>query len=127
MQTAKEKFDILFNMDRNLALEFVRVTEAASIAAAEWIGLGDGKAADQAAVDQMRTRFNQIDFSARIAIGEGKKDEAAELYVGEEVGSGKSPRMDLAVGFRSPISHSLGVRKIFNSAHRNRHLNPSGF
>jgi len=84
-------------MDRNLALEFIRVTEAASIAAAAWIGLGDGKAADGAAVDQMRTRFNQIDFSGRIVIGEGKKDEAPELYVGEQVGTGNGPRMDLAV------------------------------
>lgn len=84
-------------MDRNLALEFIRVTEAASIAAAQWIGLGDGKAADGAAVDQMRTRFNQIDFSGRIVIGEGKKDDAPELYVGEQVGRGTGPRMDLAV------------------------------
>jgi len=84
-------------MDRNLALEFVRVTEAAAIAAAEWIGLGDGKAADKAAVDNMRTRFNQIDFSAIVRIGEGKKDEAAELYVGEELGTGKGPKMEIAV------------------------------
>ncbi len=84
-------------MDRNLALEFVRVTEAAAIAAAEWIGLGDGKAADKAAVDHMRSRFNHIDFSAIVRIGEGKKDEAAELYVGEELGTGKGPRMELAI------------------------------
>ena len=74
-------------MDRNLALEFVRVTEAAAIAAARWIGRGNARAADQAAVDEMRDRFNQIDFSGRIVIGEGSKDEAPELYVGERVGT----------------------------------------
>ncbi len=84
-------------MDRNLALEFVRVTEAAAIAAAKWIGRGDKKKADGAAVDEMRDRFNQIDFAGRIVIGEGQKDEAPELYMGEKVGRGKRPVMDLAV------------------------------
>ena len=84
-------------MDRNLALEFVRVTEAAAIAAAAWIGRGDKHRADGAAVDEMRARFNQIDFSGRVVIGEGKKDEAPELYTGEKVGRGLRPAMDLAV------------------------------
>lgn len=84
-------------MDRNLALEFVRVTEAAAIEAAKWIGKGDKHAADGAAVDAMRTRFNTIQFSARVVIGEGKKDEAPMLYTGEKVGKGKGPLMDLAV------------------------------
>ncbi len=84
-------------MDRNLALEFVRVTEAAAIAAAKWVGRGDKNAADQAAVDEMRARFNQIDFQGTIVIGEGAKDEAPELYTGEVVGAGKHPEMDLAV------------------------------
>ena len=84
-------------MDRNLALEFVRVTEAAAIAPASWIGRGDKNAADQAAVDEMRARFNQIDFAGTIVIGEGAKDEAPELYTGEKVGTGKGPEMDLAV------------------------------
>src|SRR3989344_6005882 len=75
-------------MDRNLALEFVRVTEAAAIAASAWIGRGVKHKADGAAVDEMRDRFNQIDFSGRIVIGEGAKDEAPELYTGEKVGSG---------------------------------------
>ena len=74
------------NMDRNLALEFVRVTEAAAIAAAGWVGRGDGKAADQAAVDEMRDRFNYVDFRGTVVIGEGAVDEAPELYVGEELG-----------------------------------------
>lgn len=85
------------NMDRNLALEFVRVTEAAAISAAKWIGRGDKNAADQAAVDAMRSRFNQIDFSGTVVIGEGKKDKAPMLYTGEKVGKGKDPAMDLAI------------------------------
>lgn len=84
-------------MDRNLALEFVRVTEAAAISAAGWIGRGDKNAADQAAVDVMRSRLNQLDFSGTVVIGEGKKDEAPELYIGEKVGRQKTPLMDLAV------------------------------
>jgi fructose-1,6-bisphosphatase II len=84
-------------MDRNLALEFVRVTEAAAIAAAKWVGKGDKNAADKAAVDAMRSRFNQIDFSGTIVIGEGSKDEAPELYTGEKVGKGMHPKMDIAV------------------------------
>lgn len=84
-------------MDRNLALEFVRVTEAAAIAASKWIGKGEAKKADGAAVDEMRDRFNQIDFAGTVVIGEGSKDEAPELYNGEKVGTGKGPKMDLAI------------------------------
>lgn len=83
-------------MDRNLALEFVRVTEAASIAASAWIGKGNKHAADGAAVVAMRERFNQIAFSGRVVIGEGEKDEAPMLYTGEKVGTG-GPEFDLAV------------------------------
>ena len=85
------------NMDRNLALEFVRVTEAAAIAAAKWMGKGDKNAADGAAVDEMRARFNQIDFRGRVVIGEGEKDQAPKLYTGEIVGKSKNPIMDLAI------------------------------
>ena len=88
---------LCINMDRNLALEFVRVTEAAAIAAAAWIGRGDAMAADGAAVDAMRERFNDISFSGRVVIGEGSKDEAPELYTGEKVGKGGKPLLDLAV------------------------------
>lgn len=84
-------------MDRNLALEFIRVTEAAAIEAARWIGRGDKKAADGAAVKAMRARFNAIDFLGTVVIGEGEKDEAPMLYTGERVGSGKELMMDLAV------------------------------
>lgn len=87
----------IFTMDRNLALEFVRVTEAAAIAAAAWVGRGDKNAADQAAVDAMRARFETIEFSAKVVIGEGEKDEAPALYVGEVLGDGKNEPFDLAV------------------------------
>jgi len=83
-------------MDRNLALEFVRVTEAAAIAASHWIGRGDKHAADGAAVKEMRDRFNQIAFSGTVVIGEGEKDEAPMLFTGEKVGTG-GPEFDLAV------------------------------
>jgi fructose-1,6-bisphosphatase II len=84
--------------DRNLSLDFVRVTEAAAIAAAQWVGKGEAKKADGAAVDEMRARFNQLDFRGKIVIGEGAKDEAPELYTGEIVGrrTGK-PTLDIAV------------------------------
>lgn len=80
-----------------MALEFVRVTEAAAIAAAKWIGKGDKNKADGAAVKQMRARFNQIDFAGVVAIGEGAKDMAPELYNGEKLGTGRGPKMDLAI------------------------------
>src|SRR3989344_2163090 len=81
----------------NLALEFVRVTEVAAIAAAKWIGRGDGKAADKAAVDAMRAQFNTIDFQGEIVIGEGAKDESHELYIGEKLGNGSGPVIEIAV------------------------------
>lgn len=85
-------------MDRNIALEFVRVTESSAIAASAWIGKGDKMAADQAAVNEMRSRFNQIDFRAEVVIGEGEKDEAPMLFTHEIVGKAKgSPTIDLAV------------------------------
>lgn len=82
---------------RNLALEFVRVTEAAAIAASEWIGRGEKHAADQAAVTAMRSRLNEIDFQGTVVIGEGAKDEAPMLYTGEKVGKGNGLMMDLAI------------------------------
>lgn len=84
-------------MDRNLALEFIRVTEAAAIEAARWVGRGDKKAADGAAVKAMRARFNAIDFLGTVVIGEGEKDEAPMLYTGEKVGKKNGLHMDLAV------------------------------
>jgi fructose-1,6-bisphosphatase II len=83
--------------DRNLALELVRVTEAAALAAARWSGAGDKIAADQAAVDAMRTMFDTVSMDGVVVIGEGEKDEAPMLYNGEEVGDGTGPLCDVAV------------------------------
>lgn len=83
-------------MNRNLALEFVRVTEAAALAAGRWIGRGDKNAADQAAVTAMRNAFNSIEFDGEVVIGEGEMDEAPMLYIGEKVGRGSGPRIDIA-------------------------------
>ncbi|MDO8582014.1 MAG: class II fructose-bisphosphatase [bacterium] len=83
-------------MDRNLALEFVRVTEAAAMAASKWLGRGDKNAADQAAVTAMRDRLNALDISGTIVIGEGDKDDAPMLFIGEKVGRG-GVEVDIAV------------------------------
>jgi len=83
--------------DRNLALELVRVTEAAAMGASRWIGRGDKIAADQAAVDLMRLMVNTVSMRGRVVIGEGEKDEAPMLYNGEEVGDGTGPDVDVAV------------------------------
>ena len=83
--------------DRNLALELVRVTEAAALGAARWIGRGDKNAADQAAVDGMRAVLDTVAMAGVVVIGEGEKDEAPMLYNGEEVGSGQPPGVDVAV------------------------------
>jgi len=84
-------------MDRNLALEAVRVTEAAALAATKLMGRGDEKAADQAAVDAMRTALNGLDIDGTVVIGEGERDEAPMLYIGEKVGSGSGPKIDIAL------------------------------
>jgi fructose-1,6-bisphosphatase II len=83
--------------DRNLALEIVRVTEAAALAAARWVGRGDKKAADQAAVDAMRLMLDTVAMDGVVVIGEGEKDEAPMLYNGEKVGNGNGPQVDVAV------------------------------
>ena len=83
--------------DRNLALELVRVTEAAAMGAARWIGRGDKIAADQAAVDLMRVMINTVSMRGVVVIGEGEKDEAPMLFNGEEVGDGDGPEVDVAV------------------------------
>ncbi len=83
--------------DRNLALELVRVTEAAAVGAARWIGRGDKNAADQAAVDLMRLMVNTVSMRGVVVIGEGEKDEAPMLYNGEEIGDGSGSEVDVAV------------------------------
>jgi len=82
---------------RNLALDAVRVTEAAALSAARWVGRGDKNAGDGSAVDAMRNSFNSMDIRGRVVIGEGEKDEAPMLYQGEELGTGNGPEMDIAV------------------------------
>jgi fructose-1,6-bisphosphatase II len=83
--------------DRNLALELVRVTEAAAMGAGRWVGRGDKLAADQAAVDAMRAMLDTVFMDGVVVIGEGEKDEAPMLYNGEEVGQGEGPQVDVAV------------------------------
>ena len=83
--------------DRMLSLGLARVSEAAALASATLIGRGDEKAADQAAVDGMRTQLNQLDIKGVVVIGEGERDEAPMLYIGEEVGTGEGPEVDIAL------------------------------
>jgi fructose-1,6-bisphosphatase II / sedoheptulose-1,7-bisphosphatase len=91
------KDDDAGKMDRNLALEVVRVTEAAALAASKLMGRGDEKMADQAAVDAMRTTLNSLAIEGTIVIGEGERDEAPMLYIGETVGLGRGPKIDIAL------------------------------
>ena len=86
----------VFTMDRNMALEAVRVTEAAALAASKLMGRGDEKAADQAAVDAMRTALNNLEIDGTVVIGEGERDEAPMLYIGEKVGRG-GQKIDIAL------------------------------
>ncbi|MGH7095441.1 MAG: class II fructose-bisphosphatase, partial [Stellaceae bacterium] len=84
-------------MDRNLALEAVRVTEIAALSASRLMGRGDEKAADQAAVDAMRQALNSLAIDGTVVIGEGERDEAPMLYIGEKVGIGQGPKVDIAL------------------------------
>ena len=83
--------------DRMLSLGLARVSEAAALAAARLVGRGDEKAADQAAVDAMRRQLDLLDIAGRVVIGEGERDEAPMLYIGEEVGTGRGPEVDIAL------------------------------
>lgn len=84
-------------LNRNFALEFVRVTEAAALSSARLMGRGDEKAADAVAVESMRSALNSIDFTGTVVIGEGERDEAPMLFIGERVGSGQGPSLDIAL------------------------------
>lgn len=95
-QTAKECVERM-TMDRNFALEAVRVTEAAALACAQWVGRGDEKAADQAAVNAMRDALNTMSIDGTVVIGEGERDKAPMLYIGEKVGNGEGPAIDIAL------------------------------
>src|SRR4051794_40869524 len=83
--------------DRNLAMELVRVTEAAALAAGRWMGRGDKNAADGAAVDAMRQQLNSVSMHGVVVIGEGEKDQAPMLFNGEEIGEAPPPFCDIAV------------------------------
>src|SRR5258708_19762058 len=84
-------------LDRILSLEIARVTERAAVAAAKLRGRGNEKAADQAAVDAMRREMNNLAIAGTVVIGEGERDEAPMLFIGEKVGTGHGPRVDIAV------------------------------
>src|SRR6266508_5686425 len=87
----------LTSTDRTSSLELVRITEAAAIAAAHWMGHGDNNGADQAAFEAMRKAMDDVAFNGKIVIGEGERDEAPMLYIGEKVGRGDGPEVDIAV------------------------------
>lgn len=86
-----------YTLGRNLAMEAARVTEAAALACSKLMGMGDEKAADQAAVDAMRSALNSLDIKGTVVIGEGERDEAPMLYIGEKVGTGGGPEVDIAL------------------------------
>lgn len=94
-KTAKK--DPALTLDRNLALDLVRVTEAAALSASLLMGRGDEKAADQAAVDAMRRALGGLHIKGTVVIGEGERDEAPMLYIGEKVGTGNGPELDIAL------------------------------
>jgi len=94
MTTANKK---IYGLDRILALELARVTERAAVAAARWRGRGDEDAADQAAVDAMRLELNHLSIDGTVVIGEGERDEAPMLYIGEQVGNKAGPLVDIAL------------------------------
>lgn len=85
------------HLNRNFALEAIRVTEYAALACSLWIGKGDQTTADQAAVNAMRTSLNSMDIDGTIVIGEGERDKAPMLYIGEKVGTGNGPQIDIAL------------------------------
>ena len=99
--------------DRNLAMELVRVTESAALAAARWVGRGNKEGADAAAVDAMRLSLSSVQMDGIVVIGEGEKDEAPMLFNGERVGDGNEPLVDVAV---DPIDGTTLTAKGLNNA-----------
>ncbi|CUX80757.1 MAG: bifunctional fructose-1,6-bisphosphatase II / sedoheptulose-1,7-bisphosphatase GlpX [Roseibaca calidilacus] len=99
--------------DRMLSLGLARVSEAAALASAKLVGRGDEKAADQAAVDAMRRQLNMLEIRGRVVIGEGERDEAPMLYIGEEVGTGTGPEVDIAL---DPLEGTTLTAKDFPNA-----------
>jgi len=95
--SSEERFEQSRTKERNLAMELVRVTEAAALSAGRWMGKGNKEMVDQAAVDAMRHALDGVDMNGKVVIGEGEKDEAPMLYIGEQVGNGNRPEVDVAV------------------------------
>src|SRR5207248_10961276 len=93
----EDRFEQSRTQERNLAMELVRVTEAAALSAGRWMGKGNKEMVDQAAVDAMRRALDGVDMNGVVVIGEGEKDEAPMLYIGERVGNGSLPEVDIAV------------------------------
>ncbi|HLZ81766.1 MAG TPA: class II fructose-bisphosphatase [Ktedonobacteraceae bacterium] len=93
----EERFEHSRTRERNLAMELLRVTEAAALSAGRWMGKGNKEMVDQAAVDAMRQALDGVDMNGVVVIGEGEKDEAPMLYIGEQVGNGSPPEVDVAV------------------------------
>src|SRR5437764_4998 len=93
----EDRFEQSRTQERNLAMELVRVTEAAALSAGRWMGKGNKEMVDQAAVDAMRRALDGVDMDGVVVIGEGEKDEAPMLYIGERVGNGSPPEVDVAV------------------------------
>lgn len=116
--------------DRNLALELIRVTETAALAAAPWIGRGDKDGADGAAVKAMRSLINTVDMAGVVVIGEGEKDNAPMLHDGEKVGNGLGPKCDVAVdpidGTSLTANGSNGAISVIAIAPRGTMFDPSG-
>lgn len=110
-------------MDRNLALELIRVTEAAALACGRWVGKGDKMSADEAATDAMRRTLESIDLNGTVVIGEGEMDEAPMLYIGEQVGSGRGQEVDIAV---DPLEGTNICAKGMNGAIATIALAPRG-
>lgn len=115
--------------DKNIALDLVRVTEAGALQAAPFVGRGDKEAADGAAVDAMRSAFNAINVQGTVVIGEGEKDHAPMLYIGEKVGSGKGVKVDIAVdpveGTTAVASGRANGLSVIGMAEANSMFNPA--
>src|SRR5436189_5979294 len=118
------RLDITQTRERNLAMELVRVTEAAALSAGRWMGKGNKEMVDQSAVDAMRKALDGVDMSGVVVIGEGEKDEAPMLYIGEAVGNGSPPQVDVAVdpvdGTRLLVLGLAGARAVGATGERGR-------
>src|SRR5471030_1611690 len=110
-------------MDRNLAMEVARVSEAAALSASLLVGRGDEKQADQVAVNAMRRALNALDIEGTVVIGEGERDEAPMLYIGEKVGSGKGPKVDIAL---DPLEGTTLTAKAMANALAVLAISPAG-